>query len=192
MVNRARTLARGQEFSGCPQVDEAANPDAFVAWSYPPDTFGLADAAKIEGLNVKAYYCAVGCAFQGFSQKNGAAAENVLGAGGVVDSPEIRDFYKRHKEVTGVDADYWGSPFYYSMLQSLTQAIESVGSMDRMAIADYLRKNKFKTLIGEASMPGQLLDKVYTVGQWQGGFFAAVAGVNVSGLQGVKLKTNWG
>jgi hypothetical protein len=41
-------------------------------------------------------------------------------------------------------------------------------------------------------MPGQLLDKVYTVGQWQGGFFAAVAGVNVSGLQGVKLKTNWG
>jgi branched-chain amino acid transport system substrate-binding protein len=143
-------------------------------------------------LSVKAYYCAVGCAFQGFSQKNGAAAENVLGAGGVVDSPEIRDFYKRHKEVTGVDADYWGSPFYYSMLQSLTQAIESVGSMDRAAIADYLRKNKFKTLIGEVEMPGQLLDKVYTVGQWQGGFFAAVAGVNVAGLQSVKLKTNWG
>jgi hypothetical protein len=64
--------------------------------------------------------------------------------------------------------------------------------MDRMAIADYLRKNKFKTLIGEVDMPGQLLDKVYTVGQWQGGFFSAVAGVNVSGLQGVKLKTNWG
>ena len=41
-------------------------------------------------------------------------------------------------------------------------------------------------------MPGQMLDKVYTVGQWQDGFFSAVAGVNVSGLQGVKLKTNWG
>jgi branched-chain amino acid transport system substrate-binding protein len=26
---------------------KAADPDAFVAWSYPPDTFGLADAAKI-------------------------------------------------------------------------------------------------------------------------------------------------
>jgi hypothetical protein len=64
--------------------------------------------------------------------------------------------------------------------------------MDRTAIADYLRKNKFKTLIGEVEMPGQLLDKVYTVGQWQSGFFSAVAGVNVSGLQGVKLKTNWG
>ena len=85
-------------------------------------------AAKIEGLSVKAYYCAVGCAFQGFSQKYGAAAENVLGAGGIVDTPEIRDFYKRHKEVTGVDADYWGSPFYYSMLQC--SAVDRGGRLD--------------------------------------------------------------
>jgi branched-chain amino acid transport system substrate-binding protein len=181
-----------QDYTPVIKAAKAANPDAFVAWSYPPDTFGLADAAKIEALNVKAYYCAVGCAFQGFSLKNGAAAENVLGAGGVVDSPEIRDFYKRHKEVTKVDADYWGSPFYYSMLQALTQAIESVGSMDRQAIADYLRKSKFKTLIGEVEMPGQLLDKVYTVGQWQGGFFNAVAGLGFSNFAQVKLKANWG
>ena len=120
-----------QDYAPVVKAAKAANPDAFVAWSYPPDTFGLADAAKIEGLNVKAYYSAVGCAFQGFSLKNGAAAENVLGAGGVVDSPEIRAWYKRHKEVTGVDADYWGSPFYYSMLQMLTESIEAVGSMDR-------------------------------------------------------------
>ena len=113
-----------QDYTPVIKAAKAANPDAFVAWSYPPDTFGLADAAKIEGLNVKAYYSAVGTAFQGFAQKNGAAAENVIGAGGVVDSPEIRAFYKKHKEVTGVDGDYWGSPFYYSMLQSLTQAIE--------------------------------------------------------------------
>jgi hypothetical protein len=46
--------------------------------------------------------------------------------------------------------------------------------------------------LGEVNMPGQILDMVYTVGQWQGGFFSAVAGQNVSGLQPVKLKTNWG
>ena len=72
----------------------------------------------------------MGCAFQGFAQKNGAAAENILGAGGVVELPEIRAFYKRHKEVTKVDADYWGSPFYYSMLQILEQSIEAVGTTD--------------------------------------------------------------
>jgi branched-chain amino acid transport system substrate-binding protein len=181
-----------QDYTPVIKAANDAKPDAFVAWSYPPDTFGLADAAKIEGLSVKAYYCAVGCAFQGFSQKNGAAAENILGAGGVVDSPEIRDFYKRHKDVTKVDADYWGSPFYYSMLQMLTESIEAVGSMDRMAIAAHFRNRKFKTLIGEVELPGQILDRVYTVGQWQSGFFSAVAGEGFSNYSQVKLKTSWG
>jgi branched-chain amino acid transport system substrate-binding protein len=181
-----------QDYTPVIKAANDAKPDAFVAWSYPPDTFGLADAAKIEGLSVKAYYCAVGCAFQGFSQKNGAAAENILGAGGVTDSPEIRGFYKRHKEVTKVDADYWGSPFYYSMLQMLTESIEAVGSMDRMAIAAHFRNRKFKTLIGEVELPGQILNKVYTVGQWQSGFFSAVAGEGFSNYSQVKLKTSWG
>ena len=147
---------------------------------------------RSKALSVKAYYCAVGCAFQGFSQKNGAAAENILGAGGVTDSPDIRDFYKRHKAVTNVDADYWGSPFYYSMLQVLTQSIEAVGSMDRNAIAAHFRNRKFKTLIGEAEMPGQILNKVWTVGQWQGGFFSAVAGEGFPNYAQVKLKASWG
>jgi hypothetical protein len=63
--------------------------------------------------------------------------------------------------------------------------------MDRGAIADYLRKNKFKTIVGEVEMPGQLLDKVYTVGQWQNGFFTAVAGQGFTQFSGVKLKTGW-
>jgi len=181
-----------QDLAPVIKAAKAANPDAFVAWSYPPDTFALAELARIEDLSVKAYYSAIATAFQGFYLKNGPAAENVLGLGGVADTPEIRGFYKRHKEVTGVDADYAGSPYYYVMLQSLTQAIEAVGSMDRMAIADHLRKNTFKTIFGELSLPGQMLDKVWTVGQWQNGFFHAVAGVGYSDLAPVKLKTNWG
>jgi branched-chain amino acid transport system substrate-binding protein len=181
-----------QDYAPVMKAAKYASPDAFVAWSYPPDTFGLADQAKIEDLGVKAYYCAIGCAFQGFSLKNGAAIENVLGAGGVADTPEIRAFYKRHKEVTKVDADYGGSPVYYAMLQMLTETIETIGTTDRMAIADHIRKNKFKTLVGELSLPGQTLDKVNTVGQWQNGFFNAVAGTGYSEFAPVKLKTNWG
>src|ERR1700739_4309108 len=136
-----------QDYAPVIKAAKAANPEAFVAWSYPPDTFSLADQAKIENLNVKAYYCAIGCAFQGFAQKNGAAAENVIGVGGVPDTPEIRAFYKKHKEVTGVGADYGVSPNYYAMMQMLTETIETLGSLDRMAIADHIRKNKFKTLV---------------------------------------------
>jgi len=181
-----------QDYAPVMKAAKSANPDAFVAWSYPPDTFGLADQAKIENLGVKAYYCAIGCAFQGFSLKNGAAIENVLGAGGVADTPEIRAFYKRHKEITKVDADYGGSPVYYAMLQMLTETIETLGTTDRLAIADHIRKNKFKTLVGELSLPGQTLDKVNTVGQWQNGFFHAVAGTGYTEFAPVKLKTNWG
>jgi branched-chain amino acid transport system substrate-binding protein len=170
---------------------KATNPDSFVAWSYPPDTFGLAEQAKIEGLNVKAYFSAVATAFQGFSQKFGPAAENVLGAGGMVDTPEVHDYYKRHKEVTGIDADYWGNPFYYASLEVLAQSVEAVGSMDREAIAAHLRDRKFKTFLGELSLPDQIVDKVYTVGQWHGGFFHAVDGVGFSDYAQVNMKTSW-
>ena len=180
-----------QDYTPVIKAAKAANPDAFVAWSYPPDTFGLTDAAKIEGFNVKAFYVAVGCAFPGFAKKNGANAEGVLGCGGVIETPEIRDFYKRHKEVTKVDADYWASPFYYSMLQMLTELIEAVGSMDRMAIAAHFRNRRFKTLVGEIELPGQIINKAYTVGQWQGGFYSAVAGEGFPSYAEVKLKGSW-
>jgi len=44
-----------QDLSPVVKGAKAANPDAFIAWSYPPDTFGLTEQAKIEGLNVKAF-----------------------------------------------------------------------------------------------------------------------------------------
>jgi branched-chain amino acid transport system substrate-binding protein len=182
-----------QDYAPVMRAAKATNPDAFVAWSYPPDTFGLAEQAKIEALGVKAYYCAVGSAYQAFTQRIGqTVVENILGAGGVADTPEIRTFYKEMKEVTGADPDYWGCPFYYSMLEMLTQSIEAVGSMDRTAIADHIRQNKFRTLVGEVALPGQILNNFYTVGQWQGGFFSGVAGQGFTNFVPVKLNSNWG
>jgi branched-chain amino acid transport system substrate-binding protein len=180
-----------QDLSPVMKAAKAANPDAFVAWSYPPDTFALAEQAKIEGLNVKAYYSAVAVAFPAFKAKFGASSENILGAGGIQDSPAIRDFYKRHKDVTGVDADYWGSPLYHTFLQVLTQAFEGVGSMDRDAITEYMKKNTFKTVIGDVDIRKQKLDKYWTVGQWQDGFFHAVNGVGFADYKPVRLKTGW-
>ena len=130
-----------QDFAPVIKAVKAENPDAFVAWSYPSDTFGLAEQAKIEGLNVKAYYSAVGVAFPTFRGKFGASAENVLGAGGIQDNPDIRGYYERHKKVTGVDADHWGSLLYYTFLQILEQAMEGVGEVDRAKITAYLKSH---------------------------------------------------
>jgi branched-chain amino acid transport system substrate-binding protein len=53
----------------------AANPDAFVAFSYPGDTFALTEQAQIQGLEVGAFYTGVGTAFPPFAGRFGAAAE---------------------------------------------------------------------------------------------------------------------
>jgi hypothetical protein len=67
---------------------EGAEPDAFVAWSYPPDTFGLTEQAQIEDLEVGAFYTAVATSFPGYGGRFGAAANGILGAGGV--NPDVR------------------------------------------------------------------------------------------------------
>ena len=70
MANAARPVFKKEGFEivydksyplGSPDLSpvirgaKASKPDAFVAWSYPPDTFGLTAQAKVQGLNVKAY-----------------------------------------------------------------------------------------------------------------------------------------
>ena len=141
-----------QDYSPVIKAAKAANPDAFIAYSYPPDTFGLTDQAKIENFNVKAYYNGIGCAFAGFSGKYGAAAENVIGFGGMPDNEKIRAFLKLHKEVTGIDSDYNACPYFYANGQVLTQAFEGAGTVDREAVTAYLKSHTFKTLIGEIDL----------------------------------------
>ena len=41
--------------------------------------------------------------------------------------------------------------------------------MDREAIAAHIKSHTYKTLLGEFDMRNQLLNRLYTVGQWQGG-----------------------
>ena len=89
---------------------KAANPDAFIAWSYPPDSFGLAEQAIIENLDVPIYYSAVATSFPAFKGAYGDKINNVLGAGGTnVDDPLIAEYRKAHEDLTGKVADYWAS-----------------------------------------------------------------------------------
>ena len=171
---------------------KAANPDAFVAWSYPPDTFALAELAKIEGLNVKAYYSAVGTPFPAFAGKYGKSADGILGAGGVnLDAPEMRGFYDLHKKLSGADADFWAGPVTYASLQVLEQAIEGVGAPDRAAVTDFIKKNSFKTVMGDWKFKDQVIENFWTVGQWQNGKFVGVASTGKAGEKAPVLKTGW-
>ena len=116
-----------------------------MAWSYPPDTFGLTAQAKVQGLNVKAYYTAVATAFPAFGGKFGKSAEGILGAGGInPDTKAMKDYFASHKAVTGKTPDYWASGMVYATFQILRTAIEAVGTKDRKAVTAYIKSNTWR------------------------------------------------
>ncbi len=170
----------------------ATEADSFVAWSYPPDTFGLAEQAIIEDLDVSIYYSAVATTFPAFQAAYGDSINNVLGAGGTnVDDPLIAAYRQAHEEVTGEVADYWASANTYASLQILQQAIEGAGTLDRDQVSAYIKANSFDTVMGTLTFEGNNSATFWSVGQWQDGVFRGVKGSNVSGAVPVRLKDGW-
>ena len=171
---------------------KAAGPDAFVAWSYPPDSFGLAEQAIIEDLDVSLYYSAVATSFPAFKKAYGDKINNVLGAGGTnVDDPKIAEYRKAHEELTGKVADYWASANTYAALQILEQAIEGAATLDRDTVTQYIKDNSFDTVMGTITFENQNSATFWSVGQWQDGVFRGVKGVGVEGAVPVRLKQGW-
>lgn len=163
---------------------KAANPDAFVAFSYPGDTFALTEQAQVQGFNVPVFYTGVGTAFPAFARRFKEAANGIMGIGGVDSSdPKVQAYIDMHKKDLGSDPDYWASATTYAGLQILGQAIEKAGSLDKAAVVEAIKTGTFDTVIGEVSMPNNVNENVWTVGQWDGGVFKAVAaeGLGVAG-----------
>jgi branched-chain amino acid transport system substrate-binding protein len=56
----------------------ATNPDAFVAFSYPPDTFMLTEQCQIVGFNPQIMYVAIGGVFPTYKAKFGNKVNGIL------------------------------------------------------------------------------------------------------------------
>jgi branched-chain amino acid transport system substrate-binding protein len=170
----------------------ASSADSFVAFSYPPDTIAITDAAKLLSYNPKVFYTAVGTAFPLFKAKFGASAEGVMGVGGWnVDSPLLKAYFKRHTEVIGREPDRWASPVTYVSLQMLQQAIERAGKIDHAAIIKELQSGTFDTIMGKIKLDGNVMPIVWWVGQWQDGEFVGLAPTKYEGAKGPKAKPDW-
>lgn len=165
---------------------------AFVAWSYPPDSFGLAEQAIIEDLDVALYYSAVATSFPAFQGAYGGKINNVLGAGGTnVDDARIAEYRQAHMEITGKVADYWASANTYAALQILEQAIEGAATLDKDTVTQYIKDNSFETVMGTLSFENQVSHTFWSVGQWQDGVFRGVKGSGVDGAVPVRAKQGW-
>jgi branched-chain amino acid transport system substrate-binding protein len=182
-----------QDFAPIISAAADADVDAFVAFSYPPDTFGLTGQATIADLDVGAFYVGVATAFPAYLGANGAAAEGVLGIGGVnLNDPTMQDYIAHHQEVTGELPDYWANPVVYASLQVMEQAITRAGTLDKQAVIGEIHNGTFDTVMGEWTFDGNIIRDYYTVGQWQNGQFVAVGATSDSlPVSEAKAKEGW-
>ena len=72
------------------------------------------------------------------------------------------------------------------------QAIESVGSVDRAAVTDFIKSNSFDTVIGPVKFDANNnSERYWSVGQWRNGVFRAVADTGMGDSVAAVAKEGW-
>lgn len=153
------------------------NPDAFIGFTYPPDTILASRQAKEIGFNPKFFYASVGTAFQLYKNvMTPAGAEGVLGMGSWngKTSPAAKAYFEAHTRKFNKEPDRWASGHCWAGLEILTNAVKQVG-LERKAIRDYVANTTHKTIIGDIKFTGsENTATPGTVSQWQNGEFEVV------------------
>ena len=154
------------------------NPDAFVGFTYPPDTILASRQSKEIGFNPKFFYTSVGTAFQLYRNVMQAGAEGVLGMGSWngKTSPGAKAYYDAHVKKFGAakEPDRWASGATWASLEILSSAVAKVG-LDRKAIRDFVAGTEHSTILGKIKFAGsENVGTPGTVSQWQKGEFEVV------------------
>ncbi|MCB1395108.1 MAG: amino acid ABC transporter substrate-binding protein [Rhodobacter sp.] len=162
------------DFAAILSEAQASGADSFIAFSYPPGSFGMTGTARSMGYNPPVFYIGVGGAFPIYPGIAQGSEEGVMSIGGVnADSPAIQAYFAAHTAFVGAPPDSWASAITYASLEMLQQAVERVG-LDHAALAQELSTGTFQTIIGEVQLQDNQLRDLWWVGQWQGGAFRAV------------------
>jgi branched-chain amino acid transport system substrate-binding protein len=147
------------DFSPIVRAIAATNPDVVVVCSYPPDSVGIVKAVNeigfkpkmiggaMVGLQATALKAQLGPMLNGFVNYDMWLPVPKMQFAGV---EELIKKYQARAQAEGVDTlGYYMAPWGYAQLQVLQQAIEGTKSLDDKKLADYIRNNTFKTVLGE-------------------------------------------
>jgi branched-chain amino acid transport system substrate-binding protein len=153
------------------------NPDAFIGFTYPPDTILASRQSKEIGFNPKVFYASVGTAFPLYKNvMTVAGAEGVMGMGSwnAKTNPGAKAYFDDHVASQKKEPDRWASGACWAGLEILTQAVKLHG-LDRKAIRDYVANTTHKTILGDIRFAGsENVGTPGTIGQWQNGEFEVV------------------
>jgi branched-chain amino acid transport system substrate-binding protein len=139
----------------------ATTPDIVVICSYPPDSVGMVKAVNevgfkpkmigggMVGLQATAIKTQLGPLLNGFVNYDFWLPVPKMNFPGVAD---FMQKYQAKAATEGVDPlGYYIGPWGYAQLQVLEQAINGTKSLNDDKLADYLRANTFKTLVGDVA-----------------------------------------
>ena len=153
------------------------SPDAFVGFTYPPDTILASRQSKEIGFNPKVFYASVGTAFPLYKNvMTATGAEGVMGMGSwnAKTSPGAKAYFDDHVASQKKEPDRWASGACWAGLEILTQAVKLHG-LDRKAIRNYVANTTHKTILGDIRFAGsENVGTPGTIGQWQNGEFEVV------------------
>jgi len=137
----------------------ATNPDIVVVCSYPPDSVGIVRAVNEIGFKPKligggmvgpqnaAMKAALGPLLNGFVNYDFWLPVPKMNFPGVAD---LMKTYQDRAAAEGVDPlGYYMAPQAYAQMQVLQQAIEATKGLNDDKLADYIRANTFKTVLGD-------------------------------------------
>ena len=161
----------------------ATNPDIFLACSYPPNSVGIIRATHETGFKPKLYGGGmVGLQATAIKTQLGPLLNGIV----VYDfwlpwagfaSDEGREFVKKYQTrsaAAGVDLlGYYLPPFGYALMQVVEQAVKGAGGTDDAKLAEFARKNTFKTVVGDIKFNAE--------GEWE---TAQVMAVQFQGVKG--------
>jgi branched-chain amino acid transport system substrate-binding protein len=148
------------DFSSMIRAIRAAKPDIVYVMSYPNDSVAIVRAVNEIGVgdSVKLFGGAmVGLQFASIMESLGSMLNGIVNFNTYVpertmEFPGVKDFLARYaKRATEAKVDalgYYLPPFNYAIGQMLEQAIKATKSLDNKVLADYLRKNEMRTIVG--------------------------------------------
>jgi branched-chain amino acid transport system substrate-binding protein len=146
------------DFSSLIRGIRAARPDMVFVMSYPNDSVAIIRAVNEIGIGPTVQVFGggmVGLQFTPIMTSLGSLLNGVLNYNSYVPGmkyPGIEDFLSRYaKRAADAKVDPLGfylPPFNYAIGQMLEQAVNATKSLEHRRLAEYLRKNEMKTVVG--------------------------------------------
>jgi branched-chain amino acid transport system substrate-binding protein len=147
------------DFATIVRAIQATNPDLLIICSYPPDSVGMVLAINeigfkpkmvggaMVGLQNTAIKMKLGPLLNGFTNYDFWLPVPKMQFAG---NDELLKKYQVRAAAEGVDPlGYYMAPQAYAQFQVLEQAITATKSLDDQKLADYIRANTFKTVVGD-------------------------------------------